>query len=160
MSDILFRKDGFVFSYRVAGIAVQDGKVLLQKPTNEDFYAFPGGHVEFGETNEETLIREFREEIGADISVGELEWVAEVFFSWVESPCHQICLYYSIEITDDNIPKDGMFMAKEHIEGRNFELEFHWVPVEKTAELEIYPSDSAKLLSELGKGTKHFVYKE
>ena len=57
VSDILFKKDGFVFSYRVAGIAVHDGKVLLQKPTNEDFYAFPGGHVEFGETNEETLIQ-------------------------------------------------------------------------------------------------------
>ena len=160
MSDILFRKEGFVFSYRVAGIAVQGGKVLLQKPTNENFYAFPGGHVEFGETNEETLIREFKEEIGADIKVGGREWVAEAFFPWGESQCHQICLYYSIEITDDNIPKEGMFMAKEHIEGRNFDLEFHWIPIEKTAELEIYPSDSAKLLSKLGKGTKHFVYKE
>lgn len=160
MSDILFRKDGFVFSYRVAGIAVQDGKVLLQKPTNEDFYAFPGGHAEFGETNEETLIREFREEIGADIAVGELEWVAEIFFPWGESPCHQICLYYSIGITDEKIPKDGMFMAKEHIEGRNFDLEFHWVPVEKTAELEIYPADAKKLLSELGTGVKHFIYRE
>ena len=86
MSDILFRKDGFVFSYRVAGIAVHDGKILLQKPTNEDFYAFPGGHVEFGETNEETLISEFREEIGADISVGELEWVAEAFFPGEKAP--------------------------------------------------------------------------
>ncbi len=160
MSDILFKKDGFVFSYRVAGISVHDGKVLLQKPTNEDFYAFPGGHVEFGETNEETLIREFKEEIGADIKVGELQWVAEVFFPWGESPCHQICLYYAIEITDENIPKDGMFMAKEHLEDRNFDLEFHWIPIEKTAELEIYPGDSAKLLPELGKGVKHFVYKE
>ena len=160
MSDILFKKDGFVFSYRVAGIAVYDGKVLLQKPTNEDFYAFPGGHVEFGETNEETLIREFKEEIGADIKVGELQWVAEVFFPWGESPCHQICLYYAIEITDENIPKDGMFMAKEHLEDRNFDLEFHWIPIEKTAELEIYPEDSAELLSDLGTGVKHFVYKE
>ncbi len=160
MSDILFRKDGFVFSYRVAGIAVRNGKVLLQKPTNEDFYAFPGGHVEFGETNEETLVREFKEEIGADIKVGDLQWVAEVFFPWGENPCHQICLYYAIDITDEDIPKDGMFMAKEHIEGRNFDLEFHWVPIEKTAELEIYPADSAKLLPELGKGVKHFVYKE
>ena len=160
MSDILFRKDGFVFSYRVAGIAVQSGKVLLQKPTNEDFYAFPGGHVEFGETNEETLVREFKEEIGADIKVGDLQWVAEVFFPWGESPCHQICLYYAIDITDEDIPKDGMFMAKEHMEGRNFDIEFHWVPIEKTAELEIYPADSAKLLPELGKGVKHFVYKE
>ena len=68
--------------------------------------------------------------------------------------------YYAIDITDEDIPKDGMFMAKEHIEGRNFDLEFHWVPIEKTAELEIYPADSAKLLPELGKGVKHFVYKE
>lgn len=160
MSDILLRKDDWVFSYRVAGIAVRNGKVLLQKPTNDDFYAFPGGHAEFGETNEETLIREFKEEIGAEISVGELEWVAEAFFPWGENPCHQICLYYSVEITDEEIPKEGMFMAKEHIEGRNYDLEFHWIPIEKTAELKIFPANAKELLSETGKGAKHFVYKE
>ncbi len=160
LSDILFRKDGFVFSYRVAGIALQNGKVLLQKPTNEDFYAFPGGHVEFGETNEETLVREFKEEIGAEIRVGALKWVAEAFFPWGESPCHQICLYYAIDITDDDIPKDGMFMAKEHIEGRNFDLEFHWVPIEKISELEIYPAAAKELLEKFDEGVKHFVYKE
>ena len=73
MADILFRKDDWIFSYRVAGIAVCDGKVLLQKPTNENSFAFPGGHVSFGETNEETLLREFKEETGAEISVGELK---------------------------------------------------------------------------------------
>ena len=160
MSDILLRKDDWVFSYRVAGIAVQNGKVLLQKPTNEDFYAFPGGHVEFGETNEETLIREFKEEIGADIAVKELKWVAEAFFPWGKSPCHQICLYYAIEITDEDIPKDGMFMAKEHIEGRNFDLEFHWVPIEETDRIEMYPEDAKTLLKDLESGVKHFVYKE
>ncbi|MBR3935513.1 MAG: NUDIX hydrolase [Oscillospiraceae bacterium] len=160
MSDILLRKDDWVFSYRVAGIAVQNGKVLLQKPTNEDFYAFPGGHVEFGETNEETLIREFKEEIGADISVKELKWVAEAFFPWGKSPCHQICLYYAIEIIDEDIPKDGMFMAKEHIEGRNFDLEFHWVPIEETDRIEMYPEDAKTLLKDLESGVKHFVYKE
>lgn len=160
MSDILFKKDGFVFSYRVAGIAVQNGKVLLQKPTNEDFYAFPGGHVEFGETNEETLIREFKEEIGADIKVEDLQWVAEVFFPWGENPCHQICLYYAIEITNESIPKDGMFMAKEHIEDRDFDLEFHWIPIERLSEIEVYPEKAKELLKSLDKGVKHLVYKE
>ncbi len=160
MSDILFKKDGWIFSYRVAGIAVQNGKVLLQKPTNEDFYAFPGGHVEFGETNEETLMREFNEEIGADIKVGALKWVAEAFFPWRENPCHQICLYYAIDITDDDTPKDGMFIAREHIEGRNFDLEFHWVPIEKTDKIEIYPAEAKELLNNLDKGVKHFIYKE
>ena len=77
--DILFKNEDWVFSYRVAGICVQNGKVLLQTTTGEDrSFAFPGGHVEFGETNEQTLLREFKEEIGADIRAGDLKWVAEV----------------------------------------------------------------------------------
>ena len=50
MQDILFRTNDYIFSYRVAGILIRDGKVLLQKPTNDTGYAFPGGHVGFGET--------------------------------------------------------------------------------------------------------------
>ena len=160
MSDILFRKDEWVFSYRVAGIVINNGKVLLQKTTDDDAYAFPGGHVELGETNEETLIREFAEEIGANVAVKELKWVAEVFFPWGKSPCHQICLYYMVDITDERTPKDGVFMAKEHIEGRNFDLEFHWVPLEETGTLELYPTDAKELLLHLDEGIKHFVYKE
>ena len=34
MSDILFHHDNYIFSYRVAGILIQNGTVLLQKPTN------------------------------------------------------------------------------------------------------------------------------
>ena len=60
MPDILFKTDEFVFSYRVAGICMQTGRVLLQKPTHDAGYAFPGGHVALGETNAETLVREFR----------------------------------------------------------------------------------------------------
>ena len=160
MSDILFRKDEWVFSYRVAGIAVHGGKVLLQKTTNEKFFAFPGGHVSFGETNEETLLREFKEEIGAEISVGDLKWVAEVFFPWGESPCHQICLYYLVEIVDENTPKDGSFIGKEHLEGRGFDLEFHWIPIEELSEMEVYPTNAKELLKSLDKGVKHFIYKE
>jgi ADP-ribose pyrophosphatase YjhB (NUDIX family) len=80
MGDILFHKDNFIFSYRVSGILLHDRKILLQKPTNDTGFAIPGGHAEFGETNAHTLIREFTEEIGAEIVVGELKWVAEIFF--------------------------------------------------------------------------------
>lgn len=158
--DILFKMDDWVFSYRVAGICVQNGKVLLQKPTNDTAFAFPGGHVEFGETNEETLIREFKEEIGANISVGELKWVAEIFFPWGNKPCHQICLYYMVEIQDEHIPKEGKFMTREHIEGRSFDVEFFWVPLENAAKLEVYPVQAPELLQKLHEGAQHFVYKE
>ena len=159
--DILFKTDDWVFSYRVAGICVQDGKVLLQTTTGEDrSFAFPGGHVEFGETNAETLIREFKEEIGAEIKVHDLKWVAEIFFPWGSKPCHQICLYYMVEILNPEIPKDGMFMASEHIERRKFDLEFHWVPIEDVKNLEIYPTQTPELLEKLDEGVQHFVYQE
>lgn len=160
MMDILFKGADWVFSYRVVGICAQNGKVLLQKPTNDDGYAFPGGHVEFGETNEETLIREFREEIGADVRVGDLKWVAEIFFPWGDKPCHQICLYYMVDILNPEIPKEGKFLATEHIEGRSFDLEYFWVPVAEVEKLEVYPVEAPELLKKLHEGVQHFVYRE
>lgn len=152
--DILFKTDDWVFSYRVAGICIRNGEVLLQKPVNDTAYAFPGGHVALGERNEETLVREFREEIGADIQVGELKWVAEIFFPWGSKTCHQICLYYLVE---GDIPVDTRFMG---IEERNVSLEFRWVPLEELKDLEVYPVQTPELMEKLDEGVQHFVYKE
>ena len=152
--DILFKTEEWVFSYRVAGICVRNGKVLLQKPVNDAAYAFPGGHVALGESNEETLIREFKEEIGVDIRVGELKWVAEIFFPWGSKPCHQICLYYMVE---GEIPEDTRFMG---IEERNVPLEFRWIPLEELKDLEVYPVQTAELMQKLDAGVQHFVYRE
>ena len=158
--DILFRTEEYVFSYRVAGICIHNGKVLLQKPTNDTAFAFPGGHVAFGETNAQTLLREFREEIGVDISVGDLKWVAEIFFPWGNKPCHQICLYYMVEVTSGNIPFEGTFLGKEKLEGRNFDLEFHWVPVSELENIEVYPTNVVELMNQMDQGVQHFIYRE
>ena len=161
MGDILFKTDDWVFSYRVAGICVHDGKVLLQTTTGEDrSFAFPGGHVSFGETNKDTLAREFREEIGADVTVGELKWVGEVFFPWGKKRCHQICLYYMVELTEPAIPLDGCFLGEEKMEDRKFDLEFHWIPLDQVAQLEVYPTNTVELLGKLSEGIQHFIYRE
>ena len=158
--DILFHTEEYVFSYRVAGICMQKGKVLLQKPSNDTAFAFPGGHVAFGETNAQALLREFQEEIGVDISVGDLKWVAEIFFPWGNKPCHQICLYYMVEVTSDHIPFEGMFLGKEQLEGRNFDLEFHWVPVSELEHIEVYPTNVVELMNQMDQGVQHFIYRE
>lgn len=160
MGDILFRSREGVFSYRVAGICIQDGRILLQKPSTDDGFAFPGGHVAFGETNEQTLIREFREEIGAEISVGDLKWVGEAFFPLGENLCHQICLYYEVTLTDQTTPREGKFLTREQVEGRKFQLEFHWIPVEELKSLGVYPTQIPELLEKLDGGVQHFVYRE
>jgi len=158
--DVIFKTEEFVFSYRVAGICIQNGKVLLQKPSNDTGFAFPGGHVTLGETNEQTLIREFKEEIGTNVAVGDLKWVGELFFPWGSKQCHQICLYYLVELQSEHIPLDGMFLGKEQIEGRHFDLEFHWISLTELKNIEVYPTNVIELVDKLDEGVQHFVYHE
>ena len=70
--DIFFKNDDFVFSYRVGGILICNGKILLQRLKN-DYYAIIGGHVVAMETSMETLKREFEE---AGYSVRIIEYVS------------------------------------------------------------------------------------
>lgn len=160
MKDILFQEDHAVFSYRIAGICIQNGLILLQKPKDSDYYAFVGGHAAFGETNEETLIREFLEETGAQISVGPLKWVSEVFFSWGEKPCHQICLYYLVTIADEHTPLTGTFPSREPSADGVAGIDFHWIPLEKLDTIRLYPQNAPQLLAHLHQGVQHFVDRE
>ena len=127
--DILFKNDDFVFSYRVGGILKYNGKILLQRPKNDD-YAIIGGHVAAMETSMETLKREFEEELHAKIEVDNLLAIGEIYFPWGKRPCHQICLYYNVHLMDDNIPLDGVFHGYDELDNERIDLDFCWVSLE------------------------------
>lgn len=150
--DILFKQEDFIFSYRVAGVLIHDGKILLQRPKGDD-YSYIGGHVAAFETTEETLIREFREETGADVEVERLLAVGEVFFPWGKRPCHQIGLYYRIRLKNPaQIPTEGEFRGSERTG-----IDFCWIELERLADERVYlPELTAHILSG-GEGVKHFV---
>ncbi|MBI2674309.1 MAG: NUDIX hydrolase [Candidatus Yanofskybacteria bacterium] len=54
---------------RVAGIIIKEGRILLMRrvKNGEEYYVFPGGSVEGGESPEEALEREIKEELNLDI---------------------------------------------------------------------------------------------
>ena len=59
----------------VAGVISRGGKILIAQrkdscPREPGKWEFPGGRIEEGETPQEALVREIREELGADIEVG------------------------------------------------------------------------------------------
>lgn len=161
MAVIILKTDAFVFSYRVAGILIRDNKILLQKPLDEDGYAIPGGHVSFGEISENALIREFREEIGADIKVRRLLLVGENFFPWDDKLCQQICLYYLISLCDPTqIPLVGSFRAYDEIINEQIDLEFSWLSLSQLNKIKLYPLNIIEHLLSLPDHIQHFIYRE
>ncbi|MGC8886966.1 MAG: 8-oxo-dGTP diphosphatase MutT [Verrucomicrobiia bacterium] len=61
-----------------AGLIFKDGKLLITRRKKEDYlgglWEFPGGKRNVNETFEDCLKRELMEELGIEVSVGELLW--------------------------------------------------------------------------------------
>ena len=161
MADMLFKTDDFIFSYRVGGILIRDGKVLLQRAAGDDGYAFVGGHVSFGETTDETLVREFREEINANIKIDRLLMVGENFFQWGRRPCQQINLYYLVSLAGEpTIPLDGIFHATDELGEERIDLDMCWVPLADIPSVKLYPAEAKEHLLRIPDGIVYFAHRE
>ena len=161
MADILFKTDDYIFSYRVGGVLIHNGRVLMQNAEGDDGYAFVGGHVAFGETTDETLVREFKEEIGADIKIERLLMVNENFLPWGNRPCQQINLYYLISLKNETqIPLDKNFKALDELGNERTLLNMCWIPLDEVSGMKIYPPQAKEYLINLPDEIVHFVYKQ
>jgi len=60
---------------KIGLIYIKDRKILVLRSKGKDKFFVPGGKREPGETDEQTLIRECKEEISIDIVPGSLKFV-------------------------------------------------------------------------------------
>ncbi|MBS6559448.1 MAG: 8-oxo-dGTP diphosphatase MutT [Clostridiales bacterium] len=111
----------------VAAIIKEGNKILATQRGYGEFqggWEFPGGKIELGETKEEALIREIREELDTEIVVEEL-------FDTVEYDYPNFHLSMNCFIC---FIKEGNFVLKEHQEAR-------WLTKETLDSVEWLPAD-------------------
>ena len=156
MKDWLFRTDECICDLRTVGVVVRGGKLLVQRDRNGVEYALPGGHVRIGETTADGLVREFREETGAEIKAGNLLWTEECFWQWNGIQAHNIAFYYLAQLADgSDIPDTGEFLP--HRDNENVLL--GWLPISELEKVTIYPEFIREQIHHLDGAPRHFVTK-
>lgn len=112
-----------------AAIIRRDGRILIcQRPENKargGLWEFPGGKLEYGETAEDALVRECREELGVDVKPKSL--FLESFYDYPDISVRLSFLNSSLQ--------DGEPRLLEH-------AAIKWVRPEELSEYDFCPADS------------------
>ena len=128
------------------GLAVKNNKLLVSegfdKVKNETFYRCLGGGIEFLEKSSDALKREFKEEIGANIIIKDFLGVSENIFTYKGKNAHELILFYSIDISDDN------YQEEYNVIDDHGETIAKWIDIQefKNKSKILYPEDVFKYL--------------
>jgi 8-oxo-dGTP diphosphatase len=115
-----------------SAIVKKDGKVLMVKEVLENekqYWIFPGGGVNFGESLEEAARREIGEEVGLYVKLKELLGFKEVIRP--EFDYHTVIFFFMAEpisekITRDEKILDAMYFTKEELKDLNLVDSARW----------------------------------
>lgn len=115
------------------GICVREGKVLLCRAKGGASTYLPGGHIEFGETGREALVREIREELGVESEAADFLGVVENSFLQQGKPHAEINLLYRLR-----------FLGSVPTESKEDWIEFEWVDVDRIETANLLPAEMIK----------------
>lgn len=129
------------------GVCVRDGKVLLCRAKGGKSTYLPGGHIEFGETGRQALLREVKEELGVEASIGAFLGVVENSFLQHGKPHAEINLVYELRLTSETkTPSDGV-AALPAVKSQEAWIEFGWYELNRLDEANLLPADFRSLSS-------------
>jgi 8-oxo-dGTP diphosphatase len=118
------------------GIVLQDGQILLGEKKRGEIgtgvLSGPGGKLDPGETLEECMVRETREELEIELDPASLELAAIIDFHAAGEIDFRVYVYRArilsgeIHETADMIP--GWYPLDEATFARTYESDRHWLP--------------------------------
>jgi 8-oxo-dGTP pyrophosphatase MutT (NUDIX family) len=154
---ISFDQQDARFKYRVAGLAVNDGYVLLTKADQNEYWILPGGRVELGEDTRTALQREILEETGQRARTGSLLWIVESFFALGGTDYHELAFVYAVSPTDPTI-LDNSWTHRTTDGGTHIEL--RWFDLDHLDEVPLQPGFLKAELQRPPGTTQHVIVRE
>lgn len=130
--DLTLKAGNGVFNHRVAGVIINDNKILAQMNMADNSYYLVGGRVRFGESTEEALTREIKEELDVDIKDFHPLWVNECFFVDNGIRFHEVGIYYLIR----NISIPNYSFSKQEGNRTNY---YEWLDIDRINDYTLYP---------------------
>ena len=158
---IVYDKDNLRFNYRIAGIGLDKGRVLLQQIVGTDWWFMPGGRGTLGEPASICLKREMLEELDADVEIGRLVWVVENFFTFNSRLFHELNLFFLMVF-----PENSPVLETAEITGTDGDGEEmvsvinKWHQLEDLENIPLYPSFLKTGLKSIPDSTKHLVHRD
>ena len=155
---ITFSKGNKYFSYRAAAVFMHNNRVLLNYIGESKNWFLPGGRVEMTEPSKESVVREIKEELEVDATIGRLLWVNENLYQKENIQIHELGLYFLASFTDDHplYQRTEPFIGPEILpDGAT--TTFHWHPVDQLKEITMYPNYLVEGLANLPKSTEYII---
>lgn len=155
--DMCVMCDEGVINIRVGAIILKEGKVLMVKNNEDNYYYSIGGRIQFGETARQAIKREVIEELGFEMEVDRLGFACESYFYGnigddVERLIYEPAYYFYMKVPEDFNIRNKMFLEDGTPEY------FEWVSLD--TEKIIYPEFFKEELKKQSYEIKHIIADE
>jgi len=84
---------------KLAWLSIKNGKLLTARSRNKALFYLPGGKRELGETDEQTLIREIKEEVSVDIIPSSIKY-AQTFVAQADGKSDDVSVKLTCYFAD------------------------------------------------------------
>jgi len=127
--------------FKCRAVIIKRGKILLMHrfKSGEEYYALPGGTMKRGETPEETLAREVKEETNLNIKIKKKLWEHE----GIAEKKHIVQSYFLAESSKGKLKLGGPELKKQT---KNNIFIPEWVETKKLQLIRIVPKGISKYI--------------